>query len=113
VAANGRLNAGQSTSFGFNGTWNSTNAPSRHSVNARRSGFSLGSGVHLHQCRIEQLNATVDAWDGADEARRIGSRAHTVGELFAIEQPLLAPLPDEPFETGIWLGPRVDPGGRF
>jgi hypothetical protein len=31
-----------------------------------------------------------------------------VGELFAIEQPLLAPLPDEPFETGRWLGPRVD-----
>jgi transposase len=57
---------------------------------------------------FEQLNAMVDAWDAADDARRIGSRAHTVGELFAIEQPLLAPLPDEPFETGIWLGPRVD-----
>jgi transposase len=33
---------------------------------------------------FELLNAMVDAWDVADEARRIGSRAHTVGELFAI-----------------------------
>jgi hypothetical protein len=57
---------------------------------------------------FEQLNAMVDAWDQADDARRIGSRAHTVGELFAIEQPLLAPLPEEPFETGLWLSPRVD-----
>jgi hypothetical protein len=44
------------------------------------------------------------SWDTVDEARRIGSRAHTVGELFAIEQP----LPDEPFETDLWLSPRVD-----
>ena len=50
---------------------------------------------------FEQLNAMVDAWDAADDA-------HTIGELFAIEQPLLVPLPDEPFETGTWLGPRVD-----
>ncbi|GAA2530915.1 hypothetical protein Ahu01nite_094580 [Winogradskya humida] len=57
---------------------------------------------------FEQLNAMVDAWDAADEARRIGSRAQTIGEMFAIEQPLLVPLPGEPFETGTWLGPRVD-----
>jgi len=57
---------------------------------------------------FEQLNVMVDAWDAADDARRIGSRAHTVGELFAIEQPMLVPLPDELFETGIWLSPRVD-----
>ncbi|GAA2350103.1 hypothetical protein [Dactylosporangium salmoneum] len=50
----------------------------------------------------------VDAWDAADDARRIGTRTHTVGELFAIEQPLLAALPEEAFETGTWLGPRVD-----
>jgi hypothetical protein len=57
---------------------------------------------------FEQLNAMVDAWDTADDARRIGTRAHTIGEMFAIEQPALLPLPDEPFETGTWLGPRVD-----
>ena len=34
----------------------------------------------------------VDAWDEADDARRIGSRARTVGEHFATEQPLLAPF---------------------
>jgi transposase len=57
---------------------------------------------------FEQLNAMVDAWDAADDARRIGTRAHTIGEQFAIERPLLAPLPEEPFETGTWLNPRVD-----
>jgi len=50
----------------------------------------------------------IDQWDADDDARRIGSRARTVGELFAIEKPLLKPLPDEPFETGRWFTPRVD-----
>jgi hypothetical protein len=55
-----------------------------------------------------QLNAMVDGWDAADDARRIGTRPHTIGEHFAVEQPQLAPLPDEEFETGTWLAPRVD-----
>jgi transposase len=57
---------------------------------------------------FEQLNAMVDEWDAADDARRIGTRPHTIGEHFAVEQPQLAPLPDEAFETGTWLTPRVD-----
>lgn len=57
---------------------------------------------------IEQLNAMLDAWDRSDEQRRIASRAHTIGEHFAAEQPLLAALPTEPFETGRWFTPRVD-----
>jgi hypothetical protein len=57
---------------------------------------------------IQALNALIDQWDAQDEARRIGSRARTVGELFIVEQPLLRPLPDEPFETGRWFTPRVD-----
>lgn len=57
---------------------------------------------------IAELNGMVDAWDEADDARRIGSRARTVGEHFATEQPLLALLPNEPFETGRWFNPRVD-----
>jgi hypothetical protein len=57
---------------------------------------------------FEQLNTMVDAWDAADDARRVGTRTHTVGELFAVEQPLLAPLPEDPFETGPWLNARVD-----
>ena len=57
---------------------------------------------------IEALNAMIDQWDEQDEGRRIGSRARTVGEFLAAERPLLRPLPDEPFETGLWLSPRVD-----
>jgi hypothetical protein len=43
----------------------------------------------------------VDLWDLQDESRRIGTRPRTVGGHFAIEQPLLKALPDEPFETGL------------
>jgi transposase len=57
---------------------------------------------------VDELNALIDAWDAADEARRIGDRARTVGEFFAIEKPLLKPLPEEAFETGRWFTPRVD-----
>lgn len=57
---------------------------------------------------LAELNALIEGWDIADEARRIGTRPRTVGEMFAIEAPLLRPLPDEPFETGRWFAPRVD-----
>jgi transposase len=57
---------------------------------------------------IQALNAMIEQWDAGDEARRIGSRARAVGEFLAIERPLLRPLPEEPFETGLWLSPRVD-----
>jgi transposase len=57
---------------------------------------------------IQALNALIDQWDTDDDARRIGVRARTIGELFAIEQPMLKPLPGEPFETGRWFTPRVD-----
>ncbi|MEU4427679.1 hypothetical protein AB0F81_44240 [Actinoplanes sp. NPDC024001] len=50
----------------------------------------------------------IDEWDAANEARPIGTRARTIGEDFAIERPLLTRLPDDDFETGIWLTPRVD-----
>ena len=61
---------------------------------------------------VEALNAMIDGWDGDDDVRRIGSRARTVGEFFAIERPLLKPLPEEPFETGRWFTPRVDRFGQ-
>jgi transposase len=57
---------------------------------------------------IAALNALVDQWDEQDEARRVGGRARTVGEFLALERPLLRPLPEEPFETGLLLTPRVD-----
>lgn len=57
---------------------------------------------------LDELNARIDAADEADDARRIGSRQHTVGEYFEVEQQYLAPLPTEPFETGRLSSPRVD-----
>lgn len=57
---------------------------------------------------LAELNAWIDLWDTEDDQRRIGSRAHTVGEPFAVEKPLLKPLPDEVFETGRVFTPRVD-----
>ncbi|AJT63899.1 hypothetical protein T261_2215 [Streptomyces lydicus] len=36
------------------------------------------------------------------------AKRRTVDEHFAIEQLLLTPLPDEPFETGRLFTPRVD-----
>jgi hypothetical protein len=50
----------------------------------------------------------VEVWDQQDEARRIGTRPRTIAEHFAIERPLLKPLPEEPFETGLLLSLRVD-----
>ncbi|MFE7707794.1 hypothetical protein ACFU6I_18790 [Streptomyces sp. NPDC057486] len=57
---------------------------------------------------LAELNEMVEQWDRQDDARRIGSRPKTVAEYFAIEQPLLMPLPEEPFETGRLFTPRVD-----
>jgi len=57
---------------------------------------------------LAELNALLDVWDQEDEGRRIADRTRTVGEFFAIERPLLAPLPSEAFETGRVLTPRVD-----
>lgn len=62
---------------------------------------------------LAELNAMVERWDIADGARRIGTRARTVDEYFAAEQPHLKPLPDEPFETGLVLTQRVDRHGRI
>ena len=57
---------------------------------------------------IAELNALLDVWDQEDEGRRIADRTRTVGEFFALERPLLAPLPPEAFETGRVFTPRVD-----
>lgn len=57
---------------------------------------------------LAHLNMLIDEWDLADEARRIGTRPRTIGELSAVERPSLKPLPVEAFETGRWFTPRVD-----
>lgn len=62
---------------------------------------------------LAELNEMVDQWDRQDDARRIGSRSRTIAEQFALEQPLLMPLPEEPFETGRLFTPRVDRYGQI
>jgi transposase len=57
---------------------------------------------------LAELNQMVERWDEEDEQRRIRSRPRTIGELLAVERPLLRPLPDEVFETGRHFSLRVD-----
>ncbi|MFI1409853.1 transposase [Streptomyces sp. NPDC020707] len=57
---------------------------------------------------LAELNALIEQWDEEDERRRIGSRPRPVSEYLAVERPLLAPLPQEPFETGRPFTLRVD-----
>lgn len=57
---------------------------------------------------LDQLNTRIEDIDAAEDARRIGSRARTIGADFAVEAALLRPLPVEDFEAGLWLTPRVD-----
>jgi len=57
---------------------------------------------------LAELNARISAAGQAEDARRIGARIRTIAQDFAAEAPRLIPLPDEPFETGLLLTPRVD-----
>jgi hypothetical protein len=61
---------------------------------------------------LAELNERIAAADAADDARRVASRARTVGQDFAVEAPLLRRLPAEGFDAGLWLTPRVDRFGR-
>lgn len=61
---------------------------------------------------LAELNAMVERWDEEDDARRIMQRALTIGEMFAVERPLLVPLPEEDFETGLVSSLRVDRYGQ-
>lgn len=61
---------------------------------------------------LAELNEKLAAFDVADDARRIGHRAQSVAQDFAVEAPLLRPLPREPFETGLTPTPRVDRHAR-
>ena len=54
---------------------------------------------------IEELNAVLEAADDADDARRIGNRANSVGHDWAFEKTLLRPLPAEPFDTALTRHP--------
>ncbi len=57
---------------------------------------------------LDELNEKIRAWDTADNGRRINDRIRTVGQDFAVEAPLLLPVPSEGFDPGLSLEPRVD-----
>jgi hypothetical protein len=57
---------------------------------------------------LDELNEKIRIWDEADNGRRIGDRIRTVGQDFAVEAPLLRPVPEEGFDPGLSLTPRVD-----
>jgi hypothetical protein len=57
---------------------------------------------------LAELNARIAQAEEAENGRRIGARIRAIGQDFAAEAPLLLPVPDEPFETGLLLTPRVD-----
>jgi hypothetical protein len=57
---------------------------------------------------VDELNALLEAWDDADDRRRISSRTMSVGHDWAFERALLRPLPADPFDTALTLTPRVD-----
>lgn len=62
---------------------------------------------------LAELNARLAAIDAAEDARRIANRTLTVGHDFALEQPLLRPLPTEGIDPGLTLTPRVDRSARI
>ncbi|KUL27342.1 Mu transposase domain-containing protein [Streptomyces regalis] len=62
---------------------------------------------------LAELNLLVEQRDQEDDARRIRMRPRTVGEYFAVEQPLLAPLPIEVFDAGHVIETRVDRHSRI
>jgi hypothetical protein len=57
---------------------------------------------------LVELNEKLRVTDEGEDRRRISQRIHTIGQDFATEQPLLAPLPAEDFDPGLVLTPRVD-----
>jgi len=61
---------------------------------------------------IAELNDLLAAADARDDHRRLEGRTVTVATDFALEAPLLRPLPGEAFETGVTLTPRVDRHSR-
>jgi transposase len=61
---------------------------------------------------LAELNELLAAGDRADDGRRIGRRAETVGEAFAVEAPYLRELPDESFECHTELSAKVDTKAR-
>jgi transposase len=61
---------------------------------------------------VAELNVLLAAADAKDDHRRLEGRTVSVATDFALEAPVLRPLPGEAFETGVTLTPRVDRHSR-
>lgn len=57
---------------------------------------------------LAELNTLIEGFEKKEAERRIGMREHTIAECFAIEAPLLAPLPEDGLGTRLLLTPTVD-----
>ena len=62
---------------------------------------------------LTQLNALLEDADRADDARHIGSRLATVGQMAEAERAALGPLPAEPFDPTVPLRARADRKARI
>ncbi|MFD8531895.1 hypothetical protein ACFV0L_31235 [Streptosporangium canum] len=62
---------------------------------------------------LAELNTRIERFEQLEDGRRIGARLRTIAQDFAIEAPLLRPLPDDHFPTGLLLTPRVDRYGQI
>ena len=57
---------------------------------------------------LAELNQKIQAWDEADDQRRIADRIRSVGQDYLLERTNLGPMPVDRFEPGLSLTPRVD-----
>ncbi len=62
---------------------------------------------------LTAFNALLAAADAADDARHVDGRLATVGAMAKTEQPSLRPLPAEPFDPTVALGPKADGKARI
>jgi transposase len=62
---------------------------------------------------LSELNSLIVLADAKDDARHIFGHRQSIGEEFAVELPLLAPLPNDSFEMMLALNCRVDTKSRI
>jgi transposase len=62
---------------------------------------------------LAELNARIAEADAAEDTRHVDGRARCIGADFAVEAPLLGPLPGEAFDCALTLNPRVDRYARI
>jgi hypothetical protein len=62
---------------------------------------------------LAELNERLAVIDAAEDARHVHGSAASIGERFAVERELLAPLPGEEFDCGLTLMPAVRRDSRI